>query len=102
MQDVRGQQDHHKQRGGFSCIRIFGSGRVSGRLKGAVGKLEGRKVRRCEGGNRAERDRLERSDSREAGSPGGEINVGKWEGRKVERWEGMKVLTFTQGVTFKL
>ena len=59
---------------------------------GKVGRWEGREVERLkdqkskrlrdeelEGANRAERDRLERSDSRETGSLGGEINWGRWE-----------------------
>jgi glycosyltransferase involved in cell wall biosynthesis len=41
---------------------------------------DGEKVGMWECGSRAERDRLERSDSRGAGSPAGEINVGRWEG----------------------
>jgi glycosyltransferase involved in cell wall biosynthesis len=41
---------------------------------------DGEKVGKWEFGSRAERDRLERSDSRGAGSPAGEINVGRWEG----------------------
>jgi len=46
------------------------------------GLRQGGKVGKWESGNRAERDRLERSDSREAGSPGGEINVGTRESRE--------------------
>jgi glycosyltransferase involved in cell wall biosynthesis len=53
-----------------------------------VGRWEGEKVeegeKACEGGNRAERDRLEGRDSREAGSPAGEINVGRLEGEGAE------------------
>jgi len=39
-------------------------------------------ARRCEGGSLAERDRLERSDNRIAGSPAGEIKV-----QRFREWE---------------
>ena len=53
-----------------------------------AGRWEGGKVeegeKACEGGNRAERDRLKGRDSREAGSPAGEIKVGRLEGEGAE------------------
>ncbi len=63
---------------------------------GKVGRWESGKVGTGgEAGDRSPRrpNRLERSDSREAGSPAGEINVGAGFacGVKVGRWEGKKV-----------
>jgi hypothetical protein len=65
-----------------SVVGKWGEGRW-GQPEAAVRRLEGMKVgehaeravRKYEGVSRAERDRLERSDSRGAGSPEGEINV---------------------------
>lgn len=61
-----------------------------------VGRWVGGKVeegeKACEGGNRAERGRLERSDSRAAGSTAGEINLANCEPANVGRLERVRFL----------